>query len=72
MCFFFIPFNLRHLLIDLTIDLTLKLEFITDSALTLPNCLFPISTDGVSNDGASIIPLDEFPIIQLACLQIAK
>ena len=54
---------LRYLSKSFLILLILVLQLITDLDLTLPFCLSPIFIVIVFKLGASIIPLEEFPII---------
>ena len=50
------------------IDFCVPLACITDAAFTLPSCLLPILIVGTPKLGASIIPLEEFPIIKFEYL----
>ena len=50
--------------------LKLELNILLESSL--PFCLFPIFIVKVFNEGASIIPLDEFPIITFEKFKIDK
>ena len=57
---------------SLLIFLALLLQLITDLDLTLPFCLSPIFIVIVFKLGASIIPLEEFPIIMFDNLRHDK
>ena len=60
----FLNLALNALFKEASILFSLPGQLITELDCNLPPCLSPILIVGILNEGASKIPLEEFPIIQ--------
>ena len=65
-------FGASTLLIAFTIALVSPSQSTIDGPRSRPNCRSPIFTVGVPSAGASMMPLDEFPMTASACFSAAK